>query len=135
MYKLALMALLIACTQKTSPESFLKNYMFSRYGKVVEKEYILANATGDFLNEVSAVEGEDLTKLLDLKKFSLLKVQIHNKECGESSCTISYTIKYKQEKDTIHSKKIVELSQENDVWKIARVNNVKTFIESSEIVK
>ena len=130
-----ILLVMISCTKTKAPESFLKNYIFSRYGKIVQKDYVLGNSTGEFYNEINAIEGEALTKLLDLKLYSLKKFKILSKECNPNTCTISFSIRYKQAKDTIHSKKIVTLEKEESAWKIARVNNVKTYIESGVTVK
>lgn len=124
-----------SCTKKSTPEGFLKEYIYSRYGKKVKKDYILSKATGNFYEEVSSIDGEKLESLLDLSKFSLKKFKVLSKDCGNNTCTISYSIKYKQAKDTVSSKKIVELSKVEDAWRISQVNNVKTFIESEQIVK
>jgi hypothetical protein len=130
-----ILLVLISCTKPKAPEAFLKSYIYSRYGKVVKKDYVLENSTGEFYNEINEIDGEALTKLLDLKLYSLSKFKILSKECNTGTCTISFSIRYKQAKDTIYSKKIVTLEKEESAWKIARVNNVKTFIESGVIVK
>ena len=126
--------LLFSCTKNT-PESFLKSYIYSRYGKEVKKDYLIDNATGEFLKEINDLEEASLPVILDLKKYSLKEFKIHNKECIDNTCTLSFTIGYRKKSDIIYSKKIIKLEKASSSWKISRVHNVKTFLESTKTLK
>jgi hypothetical protein len=126
--------LFFSCTKNT-PENFLKSYIYSRYGKEVKKDYLIENATGKFLKEINELEEASLPVILDLKKYSLKEFKIHNKECLENTCTLSFTIGYKNKSDIVYSKKIIKLEKVSTSWKISRIHNVKTFLESTKTLK
>ena len=139
-YNFILLLFLFASCLATdlSPESALKDFIDSRIGKLVERDFVLERVTGKMLQSFENMSDEDFLKFADMKNIKADSFKILSKSCQENKCFITYSISYltkNVENKTIFSsevKKIAELVKVENKWLIADVSNIKTYHESLE---
>lgn len=130
--------LLCSCVEENlTPEGALKDFVESRIGKVVTREYILERVTGQMKQSLENYTEEEFTKFADLRNVKKDSFKILSKSCQEKKCFITYSVGYQtqsNDKSTFTSevKKIAELLREENKWLIADVSNIKTYHEALE---
>jgi hypothetical protein len=135
-----LLLFLVSCLQDSmSPEAALKNFIESRVGNVVTREYILEMVTGKMKQSLKNISEQDFIKFADLRNIQRESFKILSKSCQKDICFLTYSIGYRTlNKDvgvfTTEVKKIAELVNENGKWLIADVSNIKTYHESHEAI-
>lgn len=138
LFSLMILTLLMSCTKHDlSPESALRDFIESRIGKTVDREFVMERVTGKMLQSFENMSQEDFTKFADMKNIKSDSFKILSKSCQQNKCFITYSISYQtmnENKATFLSeiKKIVELVQIENKWLIADVSNIKTYHESLE---
>ena len=120
-----------------SPEAALKDFVDSRIGNVVSRDFVLEKVTGKMLQSFENMSDLDFEKFADMKNIKSESFKILSKSCQSSKCFITYSISYltkTDDKATFSSevKKIAELVQVDNKWLIADVGNIKTYHESLE---
>jgi hypothetical protein len=121
-----------------SPESALKDFIDSRIGKVVDREFVLERVTGKMLQSFENMAEEDFKKFSDMQNIKADSFKILSKSCQENKCFVTYSVSYftkSPENKTIFSsevKKIAEMIKIENKWLIADVSNIKTYHESME---
>jgi hypothetical protein len=136
--KLFLFLSLAACLNKDmGPEAALRDFVESRLGAIVSRDFLLERLTGKMYQSVQNMSDEDFQKFSDLKNVKSDSFKIHSKSCQEKKCFITYSIGYMTkdgEKTNYQSevKKIAEIVQVDNKWLIADVSNIKTYHESME---
>lgn len=126
-----------ACTKKTTPEGVLQDFVSYRFkdGQNMEKLYELtASPLQDRLRDL---KDEDLKNFLDSTNLKKRKLKVLLKNCEGEKCFITYVVGYKQSKAEqtnfgVEVKKIAQIVRTGESWKIADVNNVKTYIEDKK---
>lgn len=137
-FLLALLFILSSCLKTDmGPEAALKDFVESRIGQVIEKEFILERVTGQMLQSFENMSDEDFAKFADMKNIKADSFKILSKSCQEKKCFITYSVSYftrSEDKNQFSSevKKIAELVQVENKWLIADVSNIKTYHESLE---
>lgn len=127
-----------ACVQdNNSPEGALKEYVESRFGNVVTREYILERVTGKMRLGFENMPEEDFKKYADLRNFKKQSFKVLSKSCQEKRCFLTYlvsfqTLKGEKTEFTTEVKKIAELNLVEGKWLIADVSNIKTYLEALE---
>lgn len=129
-----------SCSKKTGPEATLKDYIDYRFSPGQEKEVILSKTTGPLYEQIETMSDEDLVRFLNNDSVKKNKVEIEHSSCEQNTCNITYLIKYSKFKDKkeifqIELKKIAELRKEEDEWKIANINEIKSFYEAKEEIR
>jgi hypothetical protein len=129
---------LTSCLDKDmSPDAALREFVETRIGATVSREYILEKVTGKMYQSVQNMSEEDYQKFADLKNIQSDTFKIHSKSCQEKRCFITYSLGYKTKeadkaKYQSEVKKIAEMIQVENKWLIADVSNIKTYHESME---
>ena len=136
---LLLLAVLVSCVDNntSTPEGALKDFVESRIGQVVSRDFVLQRVTGPMLQSFENMSDEDFAKFADLRNVKKESFKILTKSCQEKKCFITYSVGYgtsQEEKKTFSSevKKIAELNYVEGKWLIADVSNIKTYHESLE---
>lgn len=130
---------LFACVESNTktPEGALQDFIESRMGQVVSKEFVLSRLTGAMLVSFQNMSDEDFAKYADLRNIKSDSFKILTKSCQEKKCFITYSIAYSTKKDSTKTfatevKKIAELNLIDGQWLIADVSNIKTYHEALE---
>ena len=137
-FKFMLFFSLVACLNKDmGPEAALRDFIESRLGAVVSRDFILERVTGKMFQSVQNMSEEDYQKFADLKNIKSDSFKVHSKSCQEKRCFITYSLSYATkdgDKTNYQSevKKIAEMIQVENKWLIADVSNIKTYHESME---
>ena len=135
---LATLLILVSCIKDDlSPEAALKDFVESRIGQVIEKDFVLERTTGRMLQSFQNMPDEDFAKFADMRNIKTESFKILSKSCQEKRCFLTYSIGYLTKKDdkTVTSsevKKIAEMIQVENKWLIEDVSNIKTYHESLE---
>lgn len=137
---LPLLFLLTSCLEdNSSPESAVKNFVESRMGSTVTREYVLERVTGKMRQSLENISEEDFAKFADLRNVKKDSFKVLSKSCQEKKCFITYSIGYQTLDDNkvtfvTDVKKIAEVQNENGKWLIAEVSNIKTYHEALEAI-
>ena len=135
---LILLLALTACLKtEIGPEAALKEFVSSRVGRVIDREFILERVTGPMLQSFENMSDEDFAKFADMKNIKQDSFKILSKSCQEKKCFITYSLSYYTQKDDKNQfssevKKIAEMVLVDNKWLIADVSNIKTYHESLE---
>jgi hypothetical protein len=139
--KFALLLLIfsaISCIKdELSPEAALKEFVESRIGRVVEKEFIIERTTGRMLQSFENMSDADFSKFADMRNIKSESCKVLSKSCQEKKCFLTYSVSYLTKKDdkTVTSsevKKIAEMLLVKNRWLIEDVSNIKTYHENLE---
>jgi hypothetical protein len=137
-YFFLLLLVLVSCMDdKKSPEAALKDFIESRFGNVVTRDFIMERVTGKMKVSLENISPADFEKFLDMRSVKRDSFKIHSQSCQEKTCFVTYSISYQtrpEEKTLFNSevKKIAELVQVEGKWLIADVSNIKTYHEALE---
>lgn len=135
---LATLLILVSCIKDDlSPEAALKDFVESRIGQVIEKDFVLERTTGRMLQSFENMSDEDFAKFADMRNIKSESFKILSKSCQEKKCFLTYSVGYLTKKDdkTVTSsevKKIAEMIQVEKKWLIEDVSNIKTYHENLE---
>jgi len=129
----------ISCNSQKGPDETLRNFVNYRFSSSQDKEKTLSYTTGSLNEELAKMSDEDYNTFADINDYKKRKLKINLKKCAEDQCFITYTLSFykkdaKEKTASVEVKKIAELSKTEDGWKIADVNNVKTYIESKKVI-
>jgi hypothetical protein len=134
---LPLLFILASClNENLSPESALKDFVESRIGNVVTREFVLNKVTGKMQQSLENMSEEEFQKFADLRNVKENSFKILSKSCQENKCFLTYSVSFKStfEKANFESvvKKIAEMQFIDGNWLIADVSNIKTYHEALE---
>ena len=144
MFKLnfALIALvfLTACNSQKSPEEVLQKYINLRIDHNQSRDALTPYLTGEMLKGVLALSEEDYDKFSKNTNIKKKRFKINLKRCNDQKCYLTYTFKYtgprKGNDDYIMSvKKIAEVVKVEDKWKISKVSDLKSHLESLKAIE
>ncbi|HXH75290.1 MAG TPA: hypothetical protein VNJ08_10015 [Bacteriovoracaceae bacterium] len=132
---LPLLFMLTSCLNESiSPEATLKDFVETRLGNTVTRQFVLDRVTGKMKQSFENMSDEDFAKFADLRNVKQNSFKVLTKSCQESKCFLTYSVGYKStlEKGTYNSdvKKIAEIHHVEGKWLIADVSNIKTYHES-----
>ena len=140
---------LSACNQKSSPENTLRNFINYRFEEGQSRQDILDMLDNPLREKVENMDAKAFNEFADTSNLRKAKFIINVKNCvHDSKCFLTYTLKYQEriiaqedEKQkfkmaNLEVKKIAEIvSPEPDVWKIADVSIVKSYIEGRDNIE
>lgn len=138
---IVLALLFTSCFDKTdTPESALIDYVSKVSSSKQSKEFFLNRTTGNLQAQFENMSDEQFEQFTKFPNVSIPKLKILFKRCEESKCILTYTVRYhhnEKNKSVAYTevKKTAELVKVEDSWKIAEVNNIKTFIDSKKEVE
>lgn len=123
------------CNSQKSPEQVLRNYINLRLSTDASKERLSSFLTGEMYDGLESLNDVDFQKFRSSINIKKKKFKINLKRCDEKKCFLTYTLKYasprKGEEDYLMSvKKIAEMIKVNEFWKISKVSDLKSHLES-----
>jgi hypothetical protein len=134
----ATLLMLVSCLNNDlSPEAALQDFVNSRVGQVIDRQFVLDRVTGKMLQSFENMSDEDFIKFSDMKNIKADSFKILSKSCQDKKCFITYSISYftkNEEKNQYATevKKIAELNLVDKKWLIGDVTNIKTYHENME---
>lgn len=135
---LALVLMVVSCTKGAkSPDGLVKVFAKDIATKKLDMDYYEKFTTGEMWAQIQEMGEEDFSKNTRMVNVTDVKIRILSKTCESSNCVVTYTAKYKtknSEEGEFESevKKIAEVQQDGEYWKMAKVTNLKTFHESNK---
>jgi hypothetical protein len=135
---LPLLLMLGSCLKDSlGPESALKSFIDVRIGNVVSRELVLEKVTGKMKQSLENISEEEFKKISDLRNINQGSFKILSKSCQKNTCFLTYSISYNTSQNdqmvfATEVKKIAEVVNENGIWLISDVSNIKTYHESLE---
>jgi hypothetical protein len=138
---LSLFLVFASCTKPNqnllTPETALKDFVDTRVGKVIDKDFILQRVTGKLLESFKAMDQAELNQFWDMKNIQSDSFKILEKRCQEKSCTLTYSVGYstKQQQKVAFISQVQKealMVQVDEKWLISDVQNVSTYHESLE---
>ena len=139
-YIIILLLFFQSCTQKdTGPVGTLKEYVSYRFSKNQKKQNLLKRTTGELYRDLNNLSEEALNALVDSEKYQRGSLKINLKKCSQTQCYITYTLKIiKKEKGRrdfeIEVKKIAHLERKDNVWKISKINELKSYFGTEKSI-
>ncbi len=130
-------SLFFGCNSQKGPEETLRNFVNYRFSSSQDKGKTLSYVTGTLEEKIVEMSDEDYKLFEKTTEYKKKKLRINLKKCTENQCFITYTLSFfkktgEQKSASLEVKKIAELKKTDKSWKIADVNNIKTYIESKE---
>ena len=132
-YIIAILLFFQSCTSSDSdPASTLREYINYRFSKNQSKAKILEKTTGELYRDLNRFSEEALNNLVNSEKYRRGSLKINLKKCDPNRCYITYTLKAIKKKNgqqdfQVEVKKIAHLERENEVWKISKINEIKSY--------
>jgi hypothetical protein len=136
-----LMLMFISCVKNNQgPESALESFIDARIGNDVTRKLVLEKVAGIMKQSLENISDDEFKKFSDLRNINQGSFKILSKSCQKNTCFLTYSISYNtnQNGERIFStevKKIAEVVNENGIWLISNVSNIKTYHESLEPIK
>lgn len=133
------LSLIIGCSKTNTPESVLSEYVNKRFSSKMEVGEFKDYLGGEILEETLADGGAYLEAINKTQGFKLNGFKIDVKRCvNDKKCFVTYSISYianynKDEKTKsdveVKVRKIAEMLQEDKLWKIHGISDVKTNLD------
>lgn len=125
------------CFKEKAAQEVLRSYIEGRFRGDFDRLEVAEFLNGEMKDRVMAMSDEDFSSYSDLSSFKKKKFSVTYENCSIDKCFITYIISYDQLKESkdffrVDSKKIAEMSKIEDSWKIEKVTNVKSYLESKD---
>jgi hypothetical protein len=132
---LVAVGLSISCTNKQTPENALQEFVTYSFTENQKKEFYLDRTTGAFKELLRTMTDEEMAKFFNVKDLQKNKFKITLEKCSDKQCFLTYTLYYKvndgaKPEYEVEVKKIAEMQKDSDTWKVANIENIKTYIDS-----
>ena len=132
------MVMAFSCDKKAQgPSETLNSFIEYRFSTSQTKEGLLKFMTAKASEEISNLKEEDLADLLKVEKYRKRNFKIISEKCDENKCFMTYVLEYdvlaaNSTRDFVSEvKKIAELQKIDGEWKVANIDNIKTFIDAT----
>ncbi len=129
---------MLSCTKiPQGPAETLGRFVDYRFATNQTKEGLLKYMTAKASDEIQAMSEADLAELFKVEKFRKRNFQIVTEKCTEEKCFMTYVLEYdvlatnNTREFVTEVKKIAELQKIGEEWKVANIDNIKTFIDST----
>ena len=128
---------LLSCQTDKGPEALLLDYVDYRFTTGQKRDWLLSNTSGALNKEINQMSEEAFSRFSDVGHLQKKRIKVNLKDCSESKCSITYTVKYidKKSRFVIVTKKIAILVNHGDGWKVGDVNNIKSHMESKKEIE
>lgn len=135
---ICILFLAISCDSKhQGPAETLTRFVDYRFSDSQNKEGLLRFMTSKASEEIAAMNDEDLKSLFKTEKFRKRNFKIISEKCTQDQCFMTYVLEYdvlatNSARDFVTEvKKIAELQKIGEEWKVANIDNIKTFIDAT----
>jgi hypothetical protein len=122
-----------------TPEGLIQLFVQDISSKKLDLSYFEKYTTGEMWQEIQEAGVEEYEKKSRMLNISSVKVSILNKNCQKTSCALTYSVSFKT-KDKVEGefasevRKIAQVEQVDEYWKISKITNLKTFHESGQAI-
>ncbi len=130
-----------SCDSKPQgPHETLARFVDYRFSQSQTKEGLLHFMTAKASEEISAMSEENLAALFKVDNYRKRNFKVITEKCTEDKCFMTYTLEYdvlaanNTREFVAEVKKIAELQKINQEWKVANIDNIKTFIDSTKAI-
>ena len=125
----------LGCFKEKGAQETLRGYIEGRFQGDLDRLEVSEFLNGHLKKNVLAMSDEDFEAYSDLSNLKKKKFKVTYESCSVDKCFITYLISYDQLKDSkeffrVDSKKIAEMTLIEEEWKIEKVTNVKSYLES-----
>lgn len=130
----------ISCTKGAkSPDGLIIMFAKDISTKNLDKEYYEKFTTGEMWDQINEMGDDEFEKNSRMANVTDVKVEILSKTCEKDRCAVTYRVEYKTKntdegKFDSEVKKIAEVHQDGEFWKVAKITTLKTFHESSKAI-
>jgi hypothetical protein len=127
----------VGCFKEKGAQETLRAYIEGRFQGSLDRLEVSEFLSGHLKKNILEMSDEDFEKYSNLSNLKKKKFKVTYESCSLDKCFITYLISYDQLKDSkdffrVDSKKIAEMTKIEDEWKIEKVTNVKSYLESKE---
>jgi hypothetical protein len=127
----------VSCNSPKTAEDTLEKYVDQRFSNRITEENIGEYLAGKLMDDFNVLKEEGKNTYLNLETLKLKSFKIINQSCKDRTCYITYIISYTSLKDKkvafkTKVKKIAELQEYEEGWRIDDIKNVKTFHSATE---
>lgn len=129
--------LAFSCTKDMSPEESLRSYIDYSVSAKSTRDGFIQRSTGQMKERLEAMLDEEFNEFAkEMAHVQKKRVRFNHTSCQESRCFITYTLSYDGQSDGVsvygvEVRKIAELMQEGEAWKLANISNVKSYYEAA----
>lgn len=140
-FTLTLVSLLFfSCSKPNDPENVLREYIGYRFQQEQSKSRLVGMTADQLKQSIETMTDEEFVQFTDIAKYKKKGLRILTKKCTETECYITYILSYDitQEETKSYSaeiRKVAKLTSVDGVWKVADVNNIKTFYDSKKPIE
>lgn len=126
------------CKSASGPEESLREYIDYAVSGDATKDGFVDRSTAGLLAALEGMDQGDFDEYAkEMSHVDKKRMKINNKNCQEDKCFITYTISYDGKSDdksvyAIEVRKIAELHQNDEEWKLASINNVKSHYDGTQ---
>ncbi len=138
---ITMFAFLSSCQTEVGPQAAIRDYISFRFsGENISKSEVLNRLTGKFYKYVEEMDGSEFSEFRIKDRYQKRSFKILSTKCEELTCYITYNLKYDSYQNNVRTasseiKKIAELQKDGTAWKIADINNIKTFHNSRKTIE
>ena len=137
-----LLSLIVGCFGKKGPDSVLKSYIDLRFSSGVKPESFSQFFRGELLEQMNALTDKDIERLNNIGP-GKRKFKLDYKRCEEKRCFLTYSLTYQAKAQAeneksdvfVKVKKIAEMAEEDNEWKIVGISDVKTHYDYQPLGK
>lgn len=130
--------LLIGCKRELGPEESLREYVDYALSSNPTKDGFMSRSTGELLTMLEMMdpdEFEDYAK--EMAHVDRRRLRVNSSQCDNEKCSITYTINYNSLSNdesiyTVEVRKIAQMIQEEDRWRLASIINVKSHYDGTK---
>ena len=127
---LLVLVALLSCNSSQGPQDTLRKYIEHRFSQNQNLDFLKSLTTGELLNSLASIQGEDRKLFLDTSNLKLKKFKVLNQTCTESTCTLGYVLSYLDitngNSSETEVKKLASLSLVDGKWLLVDVSNIHT---------
>lgn len=130
------LSLFTSCQKENTAEAQLKEFIRLRYKGEQRKDKVLKWLVDPLYTEFNSIPDEDFEKTMGVGGRKLKDIRVLTKNCdSEANCFLTFIIKFEtygndKKLFTSEVKKLANLKKIENSWKIADINNVKTYHDS-----
>mgnify|MGYP000067357723 CR=1 FL=1 len=123
------------CNSQKSPEQVLTKYINLRLSTEQSRDGLSSYLTGEMLDGVMSLSTDEYKAFISSTNIKKKKLKINHKRCSSDKCFLTYTLKYSSPKEgdedyLMSVKKIAEIVKDEEMWKISKVSDLKSHLES-----
>lgn len=128
---------LVSCKKELGPEESLRSYIDYSVSAKSTREGFIERSTGTMKERLELMENAEFSEFAkEMAHVEKKRVKFNHTSCQENKCFITYTLSYDGQSEgvsvyEVEVRKIAELVQEEETWRLANISNVKSYYEAA----